>query len=77
VSHQRKTPLSALKMYQEIMDNRRSDTEAISSFSRKSLREIKRIEDVVYTLLKLAQLDAGIIQMKKRMRIFLFLCRIF
>ncbi len=65
VSHQIKTPLSALKMYQEIMDNRRSDTEAISSFSRKSLREIKRIEDVVYTLLKLAQLDAGIIQMKK------------
>lgn len=65
VSHQIKTPLSALKMYQEIMNNRRSDTEAISSFSGKSLREIKRIEDVVYTLLKLAQLDAGIIQMKK------------
>lgn len=65
VSHQIKTPLSALKMYQEIMDNRRSDTEAISSFSQKSLREIKRIEDVVYTLLKLAQLDAGIIQMQK------------
>lgn len=65
VSHQIKTPLSALKMYQEIIDNRRSDTEAISSFSGKSLREIKRIEDVVYTLLKLAQLDAGIIQMKK------------
>ncbi len=65
VSHQIKTPLSALKMYQEIMDNRRSDTEAISSFSGKSLREIKRIEDVVYTLLKLAQLDAGIIQMQK------------
>jgi len=39
VSHQIKTPLSALKMYQEIIDNRRSDTEAISSFSRKSLRE--------------------------------------
>ncbi|MCI9078926.1 MAG: HAMP domain-containing histidine kinase [Lachnospiraceae bacterium] len=65
VSHQIKTPLSALKMYQEIMDNRRSDAESISSFSRKSLREIKRIEEVVYILLKLAQLDAGIIQMQK------------
>ena len=65
VSHQIKTPLSALKMYQEIMDNRRSDPETISSFSGKSLREIKRMEDVVYTLLKLAQLDAGIIQMQK------------
>ena len=65
VSHQIKTPLSALKMYQEIMDNRRSDPETISSFSEKSLREIKRMEDVVYTLLKLAQIDAGIIQMQK------------
>lgn len=29
------------------------------------MREIRRIEDVVYTLLKLARLDAGIIQMEK------------
>lgn len=65
VSHQIKTPLSALKMYQEIIDSRCADTETVSSFSQKSLREIKRIEDVVYTLLKLAQLDAGIIQMQK------------
>lgn len=65
VSHQIKTPLSALKMYQEIIDSRCADTETVSSFSQKSLREIKRIEDVVYTLLKFAQLDAGIIQMQK------------
>jgi len=65
VSHQIKTPLSALKMYQEIIDNQHSNPEAITSFSQKSLREMKRIEDVVYTLLKLAQLDAGMIQMQK------------
>jgi len=65
VSHQIKTPLSALKMYQEIMDAQHSDPEVINSFSRKSLREIKRMEDVIYTLLKLTQLDAGMIQMQK------------
>lgn len=65
VSHQIKTPLSALKMYQEIMDSRSTDAKAVSSFSKKSLREIKRMEDVIYTLLKLARLDAGIIQLQK------------
>ncbi len=65
VSHQIKTPLSALKMYQEIMDSRSTDAKAVSSFSQKSLREIKRMEDVIYTLLKLARLDAGIIQLQK------------
>lgn len=65
VSHQIKTPLAALKMYYEIIGNSKTDRETISSFSQKSIREIKRIEDVVYTLLKLARLDAGIIQMEK------------
>lgn len=65
VSHQIKTPLAALKMYNEIIGNENSDMAAISSFSKKSTREIKRIEDVIYTLLKLARLDAGIIQMQK------------
>lgn len=65
VSHQLKTPLSALKMYNEIIGGSDTDQAAVMDFSQKSLREIKRIEDVVYTLLKLARLDAGIIQMQK------------
>lgn len=65
VSHQLKTPLSALKMYHEIIGNSSTDRTIINDFSKKSLREIKRIEDVVYVLLKLARLDAGIIQMQK------------
>ena len=65
VSHQIKTPLSALKMYQEIIENSSTNSGAVSSFSQKSLREIKRMEDVIYTLLKLARLDAGIIIMQK------------
>ena len=65
VSHQIKTPLSALKMYHEIIENHKDDAATVSSFTKKSQREIKRMEDVIYTLLKLARLDAGIIQMEK------------
>ena len=65
VSHQLKTPLSALKMYQEIIGSHTADPEAVIGFSQKSLREIERMEAVVYTLLKLARLDAGMIQMQK------------
>ena len=65
VSHQIKTPLSALKMYHEIIESHKNDAATVSSFTEKSQREIKRMEDVIYTLLKLARLDAGIIQMEK------------
>ncbi|HIR13142.1 MAG TPA: HAMP domain-containing histidine kinase [Candidatus Choladousia intestinavium] len=65
VSHQIKTPLSALKMYHEIIESHREDAGAVSSFIQKSQREIRRMEDVIYTLLKLARLDAEMIRMEK------------
>ena len=65
VSHQLKTPLAALKMYDEIMAQEGMDSETIHAFSQKSLREIRRVEDVVYTLLKIARLDAGTVRMEK------------
>lgn len=65
VSHQLKTPLSALKVYSEIIGNDSTARAVVKDFSEKSLREVRRIEDVVYTLLKLARLDAGMIQMQK------------
>ena len=65
VSHQMKTPLSALKMYHEIIANHKDDAETVSGFTEKSQREIRRMEDVIYTLLKLARLDAGMIRMEK------------
>lgn len=65
VSHQLKTPLAALKMYDEIMAQEGTDRETINEFCWKSLREIRRVEDVVYTLLKIARLDAGTVRMEK------------
>ena len=65
VSHQLKTPLAALKMYDEIMAQEGTDSGTIHAFSQKSLREIRRVEDVVHTLLKIAKLDAGVVRMEK------------
>ena len=52
-------------MYDEIMAQEGTDSETIHAFSQKSLREIRRVEDVVYTLLKIARLDAGVVRMEK------------
>ena len=49
----------------KIIESHKDDAATVSSFTEKSQREIKRMEDVIYTLLKLARLDAGIIQMEK------------
>ena len=65
VSHQLKTPLAAIKMYDEIIAQKGTDSETIHAFSQKSLREIRRVEDVVYTLLKIARLDAGVVRLEK------------
>ena len=50
VSHQIKTPLSALKMYHEIIESHKDDTATVSSFTEKSQREIKRMEDTFYAV---------------------------
>ncbi len=65
VSHQLKTPLAAIRMYDEIMGQEGTDRETVLAFSRKSMREVRRVEDVVYTLLKIARLDAGTVRMEK------------
>lgn len=66
ISHQLKTPLAALKMYYEIMCDETTEPEDVLQFREKSIREMDRMEDVIYTLLKLARIDAGTIQMNKK-----------
>ncbi|WP_223067526.1 HAMP domain-containing sensor histidine kinase [Paenibacillus caui] len=64
VSHQLKTPLSAMAMYNEIMRDEHSDNEVIASFLQKSEGELERMHSLITNLLKLAKLDAGIIELK-------------
>lgn len=66
ISHQLKTPLAALKMYNEIMQTEKTAIDVVESFLSKSERELNRMEILIQNLLKLARLDVGAIELKKR-----------
>lgn len=59
ISHQLKTPLAALSMYQEIMRNEPEQAETVAHFAAKSEAALARMEGLIRTLLKLTRLDAG------------------
>lgn len=62
ISHQLKTPLSALSMYNEIILDEPDNTEAVISFTNKSQSALTRIEQLIASLLKITRLDAGSIE---------------
>ncbi len=59
ISHQLKTPLSALLMYQEIMEGEPENPEVIRKFSAKAGQALGRMERLILLILKIARLDAG------------------
>ncbi|TEB13804.1 Sensor protein SrrB [Pelotomaculum sp. FP] len=65
ISHQLKTPLAALQMYNEIIRDEKTGNEVVESFTDKSRRELERMESLIQNLLKLARLDAGTIELEK------------
>lgn len=65
ISHQLKTPIAALTIYNSIMQDDSEDKAAIQEFALKSEKEIDRIEMLVQNLLKITKLDAGTIIMDK------------
>jgi len=67
ISHQLKTPLSALQMYNEIISDEKTGNEVVESFTLKNRRELERMETLIQSLLKLAKLDAGTIELEKNM----------
>lgn len=66
ISHQLKTPLAALKMYNEIIEEEDIKNEVVKKFVMKSCNELNRIEVLIQNLLKLAKLDANSIQLDKK-----------
>lgn len=66
ISHQLKTPLAALKMYNEIMQDEKAGNDVVESFTLKSERELIRMETLIQNLLKLARLDADSISLEKK-----------
>ncbi len=66
ISHQLKTPLAALQMYNEIIQDEKTGNDVVDNFTQKSSHELNRIENLIQNLLKLARLDAGAIVLEKR-----------
>ena len=65
ISHQLKTPLSALMMYQEIIENEPDNPETVKEFSFKIGTALKRIEQLIQLMLKITRIDAGSISFEK------------
>ncbi len=65
ISHQLKTPLSALMMYQEIIGNEPDNPETVREFSLKIGTALKRIEQLIQSMLKITRIDAGSISFEK------------
>lgn len=67
ISHQLKTPLAALNIYNGIMQEEAEENElaSIREFTGLSEQELDRIETLVQNLLKMAKFDAGTIVIKK------------
>ena len=65
ISHQLKTPLSALMIYQEIIENEPDNPETVKEFSFKIGTALKRIEQLIQSMLKITRIDAGSIFFEK------------
>lgn len=65
ISHQLKTPLAALSMYNEIILNEPENPAAITQFSQKTTKALERMEQLIQSLLKITRLDAGSITFEK------------
>ncbi len=67
ISHQLKTPLAALNIYNGLIQDEAKGKElsTIQEFSLLSEQELDRIETLVQSLLKITKLDAGTILLEK------------
>lgn len=65
ISHQLKTPLAALNIYNGILQEETKDIPAVKEFTDLSEKELDRIEILVQNLLKITKLDAGTIVVDK------------
>ncbi len=67
ISHQLKTPLAALNIYNGLLQEESKDFPEIKEFTDLSEQELDRMEALVQNLLKMARLDSGTIVLEKTM----------
>lgn len=66
ISHQLKTPLAALNIYNGLMQQEVNNSPELKEFTSLSEQELDRIENLVQNLLKITKLDAGTITLEKQ-----------
>ena len=67
ISHQLKTPLAALNIYNGLLQQEAEDVSEIKEFTALSEKELDRIENLVQNLMKITKLDSGTIIFEKKM----------
>ncbi len=65
ISHQLKTPLAALNIYNGLLHGETEELPELQEFTTLSEKELDRIETLVQNLLKITKLDAGSIVFEK------------
>lgn len=65
ISHQLKTPLAALTMYQEIIAGEPENAETVKEFSAKMGSSLNRMNQLIQSMLKITRLDSGNIVFEK------------
>ena len=65
ISHQLKTPLAALNIYNGLLQDGDMEPGTVKEFADLSEQELDRIETLVQNLLKITRLDAGTIVLEK------------
>ncbi len=65
ISHQLKTPLAALNIYNGLMQGETEELPELQEFAKLSEKELDRIGMLVQNLLKITKLDAGSIMFEK------------
>ena len=66
ISHQLKTPLAALNIYNGLLQDEAVDVPETQEFTSLSEKELDRINTLVQNLLKITKLDAGSIVLEKK-----------
>lgn len=66
ISHQLKTPLAAMMMYQEIIADEPENAAVVREFAGKMGASLRRMERLIQMMLKIARLDAGSIRFERR-----------
>ncbi len=65
ISHQLKTPLAALNIYNSLISDEANELPNIKDLCIASERELDRVDTLIQNLLKITRLDAGMILMEK------------